>query len=181
MKRIIHPNCSELVTHLGIKNPTAIREVLKEVEQITGWKIGIVSYVTLGSMFPFVDEPSVKFRHLFIPVDANELTITNNTIGIDPKRLPILVEEMSELYTVCLYNRKTGAYLRITMGDGYCDRECLTFEAEQHCCTPDFPALAKIIEHYNSIWHTHDGGSPDDFEQWCEENGYPHLIKNFDY
>ena len=191
-RKIIHPNCSELVTHLDITDFDEIKETLKEVEKITGWKVGVLTHVPMSFLFPFAED--FLYNELFIPLDIDTEIIHDVdesydyreeiiAARLDPNKYPHLIKEClkDDWYMVVLYNEKTGAYLRIALGDGYCSRECLTFKAEQHCVERDFIALAKIIEHYDSIWHTHDGGSPNAFEEWCVENGYRHILGNFDY
>jgi len=191
-RKIIHPNCSELVTHLEITDFDEIKKTLKEIEELTGWKVGVLTHLPMCYLFPFAED--LSYNELFIPLnidselvhDVDESYDYREEIFVprlDPDKYPEIMKEClrDNWCMVVLCNQKTGAYLRIALGDGYCSREGLTFKAEQHCVERDFIALAKIIEHYDSIWHTHDGGSPNIFEEWCIRNGYKHILENFDY
>jgi len=177
--KIYYPNCSELVSHLGITKIEDIREVLKEVERITGWKVYWKKWIFTN-----------KIDCLFKKTNLDRLNIDYTSLKFiekyTDKKDCILREIFNEVkdskkYSLVLLSPNKRLYISIQLQDGYCNNIGLMFELTQHCCRNEFPPLAKIIRHFNAIWHIHDGGSPQDFEDWCIKNGYTDIIDNFEY
>jgi hypothetical protein len=196
----IQPNCSELVARLPApENLREWRELLSELEQITGWKLGFVENFVKIQDREFdiavpvevqkvkVDSwaPYITLRDLPSPTRASELAYSlKYGAGIrevtkhggwyrldkhSPKHLPLgLIPYREPIVTQnILYNDE----IRIRRTDGYCKIGPVLM-AFQHCYTPHFEPLAKVVRSMNTDWHTEDGGSPEDFYEWCRRNKY---------
>jgi hypothetical protein len=101
--------------------------------------------------------------------------IFKNLIGLEIEWAKYDLCDSYNLIDIQLENKETHAHLDIRMGDGYSAYKELTMRAEQHCVTADFPALARIIRFFKSGWETYDGGSSENFKEWCEENGFEDI------
>jgi len=128
------------------------------------------------------------YEHNFYKVNINDITIEDDEIGINRNLIPKsayncipFYQRNTQLVSLVLFDKHTRACLYIYLNDHYCDRYGLTLTAEQHCVTRDFPAIAAILEHFKNIWHTHDGGNPDDFIEWCKKNNKDHLLDQMKY
>jgi len=183
---IYQVSCSELVTHLAITELEEIKEALRNIERITGWKVGILNEELVPSRTPLYERKPWMFEYNFHPIEIDKITIdeAEEKIGILrnilPKEASNCIPEFYRdeiLIPLVLFNKETGAHLFICLEDPYCSSFGLTFRAEQHCVTRDFPALADIIESYKSNWHVHDGGSPLDFIEWCTKEKREFVIQ----
>jgi len=183
---IYQVSCSELVTHLAITELEEIKEALRNIEKITGWKVGILNDELVPSKTPLYQKKQWIFVYNFHPIEIDKITIdeAEERVGILRNILPKEAYNcISEIYRdeilipLVLFNKNTGAHLYVSLGDAYCSSFGLTFQAEQHCVTRDFPALADIIESYKSNWHVHDGGSSEDFIEWCTKEKREFVIQ----
>lgn len=165
---LYYPNCSELVTHLNIIKIEDIRLVLKEIEKLTGWKVMWKDWSkTLHPKFKKANIDKIVFS------SEKDRSLRFSEIKKTKYRIidEILDGKIKEQFLV-LAKPDLSDHLYFTMGDGYCSNKGLTLSAQQHCCIGEFEPLAKIIRKKNTRWHTHDGGSPNDFEEWCYQNNY---------
>ena len=96
------------------------------------------------------------------------------------KKIEILVKEekipemyLNSSYMILVLKHPTENIdpIAIEYTDGYCERKCV-LSASQHCYEPHFEPLAKVCKHLGKKFHCHDGGSPELFLEWLEENGY---------
>jgi len=191
MTKVLYPSCSELVTHLYITDIEEIRKALREITRITGYKVGVYAYVTKYTDIPLNSRLGVSTRKVYLEVDIGKVQLVNTSygdvkLGIDLSSLSsrdkrkIGNKKSDDLWLV-LYNPNKKDHLRITLHDSYCSAYGLTFECEQHCCTLNYPAFAKIIQHFGSIYHAHDGGSPYEFEDWCKRNDLDDVLEHGSY
>ena len=174
---IYHPLCSELVAKVRVRSLKEVRETLKKVVEITGCSI-----VALGHTYKLSRRP-LSFREFQLtsvvePVEVDSLVIEEDLIAIPESALhskallnALYPKGTAGLFSAYLYDKRTGAHLKIDMEDG------LSFQAEHHATTRDFPILAKILRSLNSYWLTEGGGSPMFFEKWCERHNYKDVLK----
>lgn len=187
-KTILNPLCSDLVVSLdGVVNSDEdFKEVLAEVEKITGWKLGVEVGILATS----------DNTKILIPVKAEDVEIINSMPAVHKKNLPLELvlqywtemknegrwsDELDEKHlpislipvnTVCqVHFTKMVDSIGIYNKCGYCGRGPI-IRASQHCYDPHFEPLALVARRYSATWHVEDGGSSEDFEKWCKENGY---------
>lgn len=189
---VLQPNCSDLIVSLkdvmkNLDDEEKIK-VFKEVEKITGWKLGVVipgRFCEAG-------------RYHYVPIENyGEIKVLNTSIylGYPIHKLPEGVREVAAefeidqpipLYTeVCLIKYKEsvvkGPFDGIDpiyiLAESPFGLEGPILKASQHCYTPHFEPLAKASRHFKAPWWTEDGGSPDDFRKWCLKNGFEDVAK----
>lgn len=161
---ILCPNCSELVVSLDCETEEEIREALKAVEQITGWKLHLKVEVAKK------DDPC-EYRYVFIPVKPEDVIVEGEEILVKEEKIPEMYLNSSYMILVLKHPTENIDPIAIEYTDGYCERKCV-LSASQHCYEPHFEPLAKVCKHLGKKFHCHDGGSPELFLEWLEENGY---------
>lgn len=202
----IQPNCSELVVRLD-RSPEGIREwraLLQVLERITGWKVGHVENLTkmggqkysvavpvpvekvkLGAGDPYftlkdvpagvngADATEKVYNKLRYGVDLHDLIKNGFWYSVD-KRLPAGLVAYKE--TVIARDAFLMEQIRVRKSDGYCNIGPVLM-ASQHCYTPHFEPLAKVVRKLGTGWHTEDGGYSEDFEDWCRNNRYEDVAE----
>ena len=192
---ILNPNCSDLVVSLEgvVKDEKTLRAVLREIERITGWRVG-------------VDLKEWSFeRRILSPVNIDSIRLNREVVGVEPRSLPdklkafLVEEELSgylglnmgnglvdlELIPIKRFTHVEGKDNVFGVVDGiniyrscsYCDRGPV-LKASQHCYTSHFKPLAQVARRFNARWHVEDGGSSEDFDTWCRENGFKDVAQN---
>ena len=167
---INYPSCSELIATVSADKIDDVRNVLSEIERITGWKVGI-SYATLNPKKK--DGEKGRRIHQFKPVsvdsviisenpdnDENSLTITNPPQNQDGIGLVISKSHKSS------GNKRHGANDDISVYYGFGDREGLTFVCGDYE-TQIYPFLAKLHQHFGVDVSSYDGGGDSWYEHWC--------------
>jgi hypothetical protein len=79
-------------------------------------------------------------------------------------------------YRKAIVDRYLVDGIRIRETDGYCNDSPVLI-ASQHCYTPHFLPLAKIVRALDTEWHTEDGGDPESFYEWCINSGFCDVAK----
>lgn len=173
--KIYYVSCSELVTHLNVWKIEDVRKALaKIVEVASGWELAIYKS-SLGL--------KQEDRFIGTVTDLSKLQIVTGKYG-DPKLFyPLRTKDLEvdefEESRIVLANKDRSDYLYLQFGDFYCDNTSLTLRAQEHVCNGEFEPLAKTIRALGTKWHTHDGGSPINFEEWCEKNGFQDVAKRY--
>jgi len=192
-------SCSELVTHLNITDIDEIKDTLKIVENITGWKVSLRNSTWEPTDTPLSPRNDRRYVAYTKSIDIDHLEKGQSednyeVIGIRYSSLPReIIDKYVEHFYKPQYNSKIkdplipvnlikdNAYIRINLSDGYCENYGLVFECESHGAERDYPAFSKIIDHFDSRYHAHDGGSTEWFEQWCDKNNYNYILNNEEY
>jgi len=150
------------VVPLDAETEEEIREALRAVEQITGWKLHLKIELSCN------EATFIKIRPEDIVLEKEK-----GYRGIGVKEEVIPEEYLNSWYmrVVLLDPEMKRGPIAVDYTDGYCERKTV-LRAIQHCYTPHFEPLAKVCKHLGKKFHVHDGGSPHDFLEWLEENGY---------
>ena len=160
---IYNPNCSELVVPLDAETEEEIREALRAVERITGWKLCLEIELSCNS------ETFVRIRPEDIILDVDEDGYKE--LAVKEEIIPEKYLNSWYMKIVLCHPEHKSEPISIWYTDGYCERKTV-LKALQHCYTPHFEPLAKVCKQLGKKFHVHDGGSPYDFLEWLEDNGY---------
>ena len=194
MDKILNPSCSELVAMLNVTEIEDIRNTLKEIEKISNYIVGFINQDYKMSTTPLNVKHAKKYFTEIYKVDIdmietgknsfNDLSLGIRANQIDNRIIKKSIQsyyQQNVLLPIYLIDKKSYAHLGIDIHDGYCGEKALFFKAEGHYATRDFPLLAKIIDYYDAEYHAHDGGSTDDFNEWCEQNNMRGISRNEGY
>lgn len=217
----INPNCSELVVRLPHWDESdELRSILRELEEVTGWKTGAsehlvdidegtfdiaapvpVKEVRVGEVVDMEDCPYVQIGDVsglerskeFNEIIAEKLKYGVSGIGkllaegfwcrrqdraVPRRRQPIglIPYRKPKVEKVARGNPSSLVHdARVVAHDGYEPHAAL--KAWQHPYEPHFEPLAETVRALDTRWHTHDGGSPVPFENWCTKNGYSDVVE----
>lgn len=217
----INPNCSELVVRLPPwDNVAELRSLLRELEEVTGWKAGCsehfvkvdegsfdvntpvpIERINAGKVrdmenCPFVklgDIPELDQSKEASERIAEKLKYGVNGIGkllangfwcraqegpVPQRKQPVgLVPEGRTRVEKVVKGQPSPLVHEVTVRshDGYEEHPALM--AWQHPYEPHFEPLARAARAFKAGWHTHDGGSPMPFEQWCQKNGFDDVVR----
>jgi len=185
----IQPNCSELVTHLGIKARDEIIDALKKMTEVTGWSVGVHEwigesrYVVIPIANEYLDEVlelAESDGETIIRANVNKLLFLHALDSVGPDQLDInaqcaaLQEKFGRYFTfegqtpwISLIQNcpKHPAIVdeELTHLEIYaqcdCDIEGLTVSCTQHVRISEFPGFHKIREAFGSDYEAHDGGT----------------------
>ncbi|MEW5821095.1 MAG: hypothetical protein AB1782_12960 [Cyanobacteriota bacterium] len=201
---LLNPNCSELVTYLGITEIEDIKHVLKDICNKFNYEVKLKAYSK--EEFKPLKGFSIDLEKLNINKDINVLTydsfllkesliydLEENLITeefyqkhkedeIQLKRIIASKHNLQEDnigYCYLALEDQEGNFvtLNYTLCPDYDETPGLSLQASQHCITEEFPILGNVylMAPDNYNYYAFDGGSTNDFEIWLGVKN-PELI-----
>jgi len=90
---VYNPNCSELVIPLDCETEEEIREALKAVEKITGWKLHLeIEVVKKDDLY--------NSRYVFLPVAPEDIIVEGEEILVKEEKIPEIYLNSSHMVLV---------------------------------------------------------------------------------
>jgi len=194
---ILNPNCSELVTHLGVTEKDGVISALKILNGIEGygvaWRVGDFAIPMLEEDIEEIliwpqgeDLETLRKWGIRLQIDLNRLIeLWAARLAESPETQCEVANDIKEqmrerdngvrafeLIENCPEKpgkrAGLGVYIRWRCYEG-CDKPGLNICLTQHCMTSEFPIFHRIRRIFNSDYEAHDGGKVVDYERWLAE------------